>query len=107
MIESITITDIVTYSKTSSEVLNDLSKINYIFGSNGSGKTTITRVIAVEESYPKCSINWKNGTKLQAMVYNSDFVVKNFTQCSELKGIFTLGEKNVDTINKIAQAKAN
>jgi wobble nucleotide-excising tRNase len=105
MIESIRITDIATYSKTSSEVLNNLSKINYLFGSNGSGKTTITRVIADEGNYPKCSVTWKNGTKLQSMVYNRDFVVKNFTQCSELKGIFTLGEKNVDAINKIAAAK--
>lgn len=44
-------------------------------------------------------------TKLQSLVYNRDFVTKNFNQSAELKGIFTLGEKNVDTLNKIAAAK--
>ena len=42
---------------------------------------------------------------MQAMVYNRDFVTKNFSPSAELKGIFTLGERNVDTINKIVAAK--
>lgn len=105
MIESIQIKDVATYGDTS-EHLSDLSKFNFIYGSNGSGKTTITRVIADEGKFPACSLTWKGGTKLQTMVYNRDFVTKNFNQSSELKGIFTLGEKNVDTLNKIAAAKS-
>jgi wobble nucleotide-excising tRNase len=38
------------------------------------------------------------------MVYNSDFISQNFSQFDELKGIFTLGEKNVETLSKIADA---
>jgi hypothetical protein len=34
------------------------------------------------------------------------FVETNFNQCAELKGVFTLGEQNIETINKIAAAKA-
>ena len=83
-----------------------MSDFNYIFGSNGTGKTTITRVIADETKYPTCGVTWKGGTKLQTLVYNRDFVAKNFNQSTELKGIFTLGEKNVDTLNKIATAKS-
>lgn len=104
MIESIHIAGIATYSSIP-QVLSDLSTFNYIFGSNASGKTTITRVIADEGSFPTCSVNWKGGTKQQAMVYNLDFVDRNFNQSAELKGIFTLGEKNVDTLNTIAAAK--
>jgi wobble nucleotide-excising tRNase len=104
MIESIQIAGIATYGSTP-EILSGLSKFNFIFGSNGAGKTTITRVIADEGNFPTCSVIWKGGTKLQAMVYNRDFVAKNFNQSTELKGIFTLGEKNVDTLNKIAAAK--
>ena len=40
------------------------------------------------------------------MVYNRDFVEKNFNQPAELKGIFTLGEKDKDTLDKIDKAKA-
>ena len=105
MIESIQINGVATYSNTL-ENMSGLSKFNFVYGSNGSGKTTISRVIAEEESFPTCRVIWKGGTKLQAMVYNRDFVEKNFNQSSELKGIFTLGEQNIETLNKIAVAKA-
>ena len=104
MIESIHIADIATYGSTP-ETLRGLSKFNFLFGPNASGKTTITRVIADEERFPTCAVTWKGGTRLQALVYNLDFVEKNFGQSTELKGIFTLGEENLDTLNKIAAAK--
>ncbi len=104
MIESIQISGIATFD-SAPEALTGLSDFNYIFGSNGTGKTTITRVIADETKFPTCGVTWKGGTKLQALVYNRDFVATNFNQSPELKGIFTLGEKNIDTLNKIATAK--
>lgn len=104
MIESIQIKDIATYGAVP-EDLCGLSKLNYIFGCNGSGKTTITRVIANESDYPSCEIKWKGGSRLEPMVYNRDFVANNFNQSSELKGIFTLGEQDVETLGKIDAAK--
>lgn len=104
MIESITIADVATYASTP-EILSGLSQFNYLFGSNATGKTTVSRVIADETSFPTCRVIWKGGTKLQPMVYNHDFVERNFTQSAELKGVFTLGEKQVDTLAKIAVAK--
>lgn len=67
MIESIRIAGIATYD-TSPEGLSDLAKFNFLYGSNGSGKTTITRVIADEGELPTRSVTWKDGPKLQAMV---------------------------------------
>ena len=104
MIESISIANIATYASTP-EKLNGLSQFNFLFGSNGTGKTTVSRVIADESSFPTCKVTWKAGTKLQPMVYNHDFVERNFTQSAELQGVFTLGEKQVDTLAKIATAK--
>lgn len=104
MIDSISIASAASYG-SNPESLSDLSKFNYIFGANGSGKTTISRVIADEMVFPTCTVTWKGGTTLQPMVYNQDFVTTNFNQSAEFKGIFTLGEKNVDTLNKIAAAK--
>ena len=103
MIESIRIAGVASYS-SSPEFLSRLSKFNFIYGANGSGKTTITRVIADDGKFPACSVTW-TGTKLQTMVYNRDFVTKNFSQSSELKGIFTLGETNIDIQQKIVAAK--
>lgn len=104
MIESIEIKAVATYGNDP-QVLDSLSKFNYLFGSNGTGKTTISRVVADENGYPTCKVVWKGGTKLQPMVYNHDFVERNFNQSTELKGVFTLGEKQLDTLAKIATAK--
>lgn len=104
MIESVTISRVATFGATP-EALTGLSQINFLFGSNGTGKTSISRVIADESSFPTCSVTWAGGTKLEALVYNRDFVERNFHQTDELKGVFTLGEKQLDTIAKIARAK--
>jgi wobble nucleotide-excising tRNase len=104
MIESITISNVATFA-ASPEALNGLSQFNFLFGSNGTGKTTVSRVIADETKFPTCNVTWKAGTKLQPLVYNHDFVDRNFNQSAELKGVFTLGEKQVDTLTKIATAK--
>lgn len=105
MIETITIADIATYGSTP-QVLKGLSQFNYVFGSNATGKTTISRVIAAEARFPTCSLAWTGGTRMQPMVYNQDFVERNFNQSTELKGVFTLGEHNIDTLKKIEEAKA-
>lgn len=113
MIESIQIKGVATYDMAAPQTMDGLSKFNFVFGSNGSGKTTISRVIAneatrdviaTETDFSDCVVKWKNGTKLEAMVYNRDFVEHNF-QSSELKGIFTLGEQNVETLKKIEITK--
>lgn len=104
MIESISIASVATYS-SEPEILSELAQFNFLFGSNAAGKTTISRVIADEAKYPTCRVTWKGGTKLQPMVYNHEFVERNLAQSAELKGVFTLGEKQVDTLDKIAAAK--
>lgn len=101
MIESVSIAKVATF-QGSPELLTGLSQFNYIFGSNGTGKTTISRVIDDQKPYPDCSVSWKDGRPLETVVLNLDFVEKNFNQ---LKGVFTLGEKQKDTLAKIATAK--
>jgi len=66
------------------------TEINYLFGSNGSGKTTISKVIANPDNFADCSMIWKN-TPLEVLVYNREFVKANFGQSHAIKGIFTLG----------------
>lgn len=105
MIDTISISGEATFD-TSPQLMSGLSHFNYIFGPNASGKTTISRIIARSTIYPKCRLTWKNGTKLETIVYNRDFVTTNFHQCDELPGIFTLGEKDAETLRKIAKAQA-
>lgn len=56
VITSIHIQGVATY--TSPSELNDLRKINFIFGANGTGKTTISRVIEQAPGHEYCSMQW-------------------------------------------------
>lgn len=104
MIESIKIENEASYGSPG-ETMSGLSKHNFIYGSNGTGKTTISKVIANESAFSDCGLVWRGGTKLEPLVYNRDFVEKNFDQSSELKGIFTLGEKDKEALDKIKTTK--
>ena len=44
MLESITIKKIATFDENGIQI-TDLKKVNFIYGANGSGKTTITKLI--------------------------------------------------------------
>ncbi len=89
-------------------ILDNLSKLNLFFGANGSGKTTISRIIANPNNYHTSSeLTWKNGNELQSLVYNQDFINKNFNQQSDLQGVFTLGEENIAITAKILELKGN
>ncbi|MBU4400329.1 MAG: AAA family ATPase, partial [Planctomycetes bacterium] len=106
MIQHISIANVASYGLPE-QSLSNLAKINFVYGSNATGKTTISRVIADSEAHPECKVTWQGGTALEAMVYNRDFIEKNFNQTDELKGIFTLGEKDKSTLDKIKAAKSD
>jgi len=105
MIDAISIADVATYGSTP-QVMSGLSRFNYVFGANATGKTTLSRIIADAPRFPSCKLTWQGGTAMQTMVYNQDFIDRNFNQPPELKGVFTMGEQHIDTLKKIAGAKA-
>lgn len=104
MIDKLEISGCASYGDTV-EVMDGLREINFVYGPNGAGKTTVSRLIADSSPFSKCAVHWQRGTKLETFVYNRDFVAKNFNQPGDLNGIFTLGQKDIETQNKIVQAK--
>lgn len=105
MIESLSIANTATYG-LKPQVLDRLARFNFLFGTNGAGKTTITKVIANPGAYSYCAIVWKGWTPLESMVYNRDFIERNFNAPPRLKGIFTLGEQDIANREAIAVKKA-
>jgi len=103
MIESIVLSRVATYD-SNLHTIDGLAKINYFFGANASGKTTISKVIADQASYRSCQVIWRNGVALQPMVYNRDFVARTFNPSTDIKGIFTLGEKQAGNQAKLEAA---
>lgn len=84
--------------------LKDLREVNFIYGPNGSGKTTFANVVADCLKYPQCTLAWKNNIELKSFVYNRTFIDENFGKSKNQKGIFTLGKGEKDA-KEIIDAK--
>ena len=105
MIQKFTIKNIATYNKTGVEFAN-LRKINFIYGSNGCGKTTISNFLAFpqNENYADCELAWKDDMPLKTLVYNRQFREENFGK-GNINGIFTLGHATKEELEIIENKK--
>lgn len=97
------IKEIATFDNEHGHIGN-LNKLNFFYGSNGSGKTTISRVLNQKEDYPESTITWKNKESGNIIVYNLDFVKKNFST-STIPGIYTMGEESIETEKQIEELR--
>ena len=98
MLESVSLRNVATYDDNGVRIYG-LKKVNFIYGANGSGKTTISNLIdqPLEDKFSDCSMIWKGQIPLKALVYNRDFREKNFGK-DEVNGIFTLGQATKEEI---------
>jgi hypothetical protein len=96
MIDSITIKNVATYDNEGVKI-NNLKKINFIYGGNGTGKTTISNYLKNQndDKYNDCEIVWKNNLSVSTLVYNKKFRDENFG-LGKIKGVFTLGKATKD-----------
>lgn len=101
MIQSFQIRNIGTYDAVGISC-NNLAKVNFIYGANGSGKTTISKLLNNPQS--NCTINWLDNRTVETFVYNKDFKDRNILN-SSFEGIFTIGEEDVDNERKIREEK--
>ena len=101
MIETITIQNVATFDSIGIQI-NNLKKINFLYGSNGSGKTTISNFLqnCSGEKFANCSVKWKNEQVLNLTVYNKEFRDQNFGK-GKITGIFTLGQATTDEVKTI------
>ncbi|MCE2140815.1 AAA family ATPase, partial [Streptococcus thermophilus] len=92
MIEKIKIYNVATYTKP---VEITPRKLNFFYGSNGSGKTTISKLLGSNLLPGNCEVKVSHNN-VRTLVYNKQFVEDNFQQSSNLKGIFTLGQDSIE-----------
>lgn len=101
MIELLDMKSVATYDSQGVQ-LSDLKKVNFVYGANGTGKTTLSDFI-LDKTDPKfkyCLIKWKNDLPIATLVYNRSFRERNFGK-GKLSGIFTLGEATTEQIKAI------
>lgn len=102
MISKVYLNGVATYR---SGINFNPKKINFVYGANGTGKSTISKVLYGEKGTETCEIEWEPGVKEEIVVYNRSFVKRNFESSLELKGIFTLGEESIDIQKDIKEKR--
>lgn len=106
MIERLVIKNVASYDSTGVDI-NTNKKINFFFGYNGSGKSTIARFLhdvtlpATEKAleFSDCSQTGFDPAAQTILVYNEEFRNENFISKDEQRGIFSLNKTN-DEVDK-------
>jgi len=106
MITKIKLNNIATYKDLVE--INDLKKVNFFFGNNGSGKSTIAKLFyefskgdILTGSFSQCSIENFDRANENILVFDHEFIQRNFYINEDLDGIFSLDEKNEEIEEKI------
>lgn len=87
MIRHIRLHGVATYKEP---VDINLKDINFFYGGNGTGKTTISKLISGDLLSPACTVD-NDSENDTILVYNKPFMDRNFQEVGEIAGIFTLG----------------
>ncbi len=104
-ISQITLKNVATFDENGAS-FEKLNYINFIYGANGSGKTTTSSFLknlaenGIEDKFANSKIEWYNSENLKIEVYNKQFKEEQFRH-SQVKGIFTLGKKTNENLENI------
>lgn len=111
-ISQIVLKNAATFDENGASFKN-LNSINFIYGANGSGKTTTSSFLknlaenrdenGDENKFANSKIEWY-GESLKIEVYNKQFKEEQFRN-SQVKGIFTLGKKTNENLENIESKK--
>lgn len=110
MIESLTIKNVATYDSVNGVVIPDLKKVNFFFGYNGSGKSTIVKYLynlsldasLKAQEFKDCSQIGYVESNHQIIVFDEIFTEINFNRNPVLKGVFSLNQANAVIDGQIA-----
>lgn len=80
--------------------------INFFYGRNGAGKSTIAKTIGESK---EDAVQWGEGhsaDKYDLLIYNQDFIDQNFADYAEVDGVFTVCSDNKENEKKAAEKTA-
>ena len=82
----------------------DPTLVNFIYGTNGTGKSTISRLMG-QKDYPGLEFKQPKDDAV-IMVYNEDYIRQNVQSYGNIPGVFTLSQQNAEKKKAIDDATA-
>lgn len=82
--------------------VSDMKSGNFLYGPNGSGRTTISRAFPGYGS-PKLKPEWHDGAEMAVRVYNRDLADQILSESNRIPGVFVLGENSVEAQKRLEQ----
>ncbi len=115
MITSLNIKNVATFDSVNGVTIADLKRINFFFGFNGSGKSTIAKYLynlslassQQNTDFNQCSNLGYDTTQHQIITFSEDFIEENFIAKSDFKGVFSLNQSNAVIDQQISDEEIN
>ena len=100
--ESEIISITVNEATFSNENVEEPTFINFFFGNNGTGKSTIASTIKDNSSVTYR--DKKNADDYQILLFNDDYIRENMLKYENMPGVFTLSKEKADIQVQIDEA---
>ena len=97
------ITGVTLNTPTFHDITFHPSLINFFYGKNGSGKSTIARIMGTDSSTA-----WQPGINpgnYQLLVYNEEYIENNIQNYGNIPGVFTITKVNAEKKREITEKK--
>jgi len=91
--------DLTDASYRDSHAYIEPTYVNFFFGNNGAGKSTIAK--AIQDGTGVTYAPGRTAVDYLPLVYNQEFIDANFHSYRNMKGVFTLNAKNADIQRQI------
>lgn len=96
--------DLTDASYKDSHAYIEPTYVNFFFGNNGAGKSTIAK--AIKGGVGLAYTPGRTATDYLPLVYNQEFIDENFHSYRNMRGVFTLNAKNAQVQEKIDEVTA-
>ncbi|AMA62358.1 AAA domain protein [Kurthia sp. 11kri321] len=106
MLSNISLKNVASYNEVGTK-FEDLKKVNFIYGNNGTGKSTLSRAFLNIDDVAYSDCTYEGNRIEESLVYNKNFIDDNFKSDNDIPGIFTLGKDHVDKQIELDEIQRN
>lgn len=106
MLSNISLKNVASYNEVGTK-FEDLKKVNFIYGNNGTGKSTLSRAFLNIDDVAYSDCTYEGNIIEESLVYNKNFIDENFKSDNDIPGIFTLGKDDVEKQIELDEIQIN